>query len=232
MKGKLTFLLLLFCAQSLVIKAQDSDFATWTSIGTEKKLGKFSIGAEAEYRLNDNSSTFNRIDLQFETAYKIAKPVKIGFGYKYMYFNDIEYSDYQPRQRYFAYLQTQKKFNDFKLSVKLKFQRTVKDESDRIKASGEYDTYKINPAWVFRPRIKLSYNIPQIKLTPSFSYEAFLRLNESNEEKFYESRYKLAFEYKFNKAHCLELYNMLNTEIDDALKINTYILGLKYKFEF
>jgi hypothetical protein len=229
MQGKFVFFLLIFCSYWGFTKAQS---AIWTSIGVEKQVKKWSFGAETEYRTQSNTSEFQRFNVKVEASYKIVKPVNLGLGYEFIYFNDTEYDDYQPRQRYLAFLQAKQKFGDFTISLREQGQRTIKDESDRIKANGEYDTYKVNPEWYWRNKVKVAYNIPHFPVNPSVSIETYYQLNNPDGNKITGLRYMMAFDYKLTKHQNFELYGLLKKSINVSDPSTDRVLGISYLYSF
>jgi hypothetical protein len=230
---KLFFLpfLFLFCCFNF-INAQTSDFGFWNTIGIEKKWKKFSFELESETRINNHISEFNRWGLQFQVSYRLLKPLEAGFTYEYQLFNDVEYSDIQPRQRYSLFLQGKVKMNRFTFIIREKVRRTIKDERDRIDEYGNYDTYKINPKYDWCNLLKLSYNIPNFPITPSLSFQSFYQLNNPDENLFDELRYTITFSYKLKKKHQFDLNGILKQEINITDPVNSYIIGFGYKFTF
>ena len=109
---------------------------------------------------------------------------------------------------------------------------TIKDESNRIKEDGTTDTYKMNPEWSWRNRLTLSYNIPNSKVTPSLSAESFYQLNNPDGNSFDNMRYQLSFDYKINKRNHVELFGVINSELESEDATGKYILGAAYKYSF
>ncbi|MBN1181428.1 MAG: DUF2490 domain-containing protein [Bacteroidales bacterium] len=212
--------------------AQTGDFGIWTSIGAKKEIGKWDMGVNTEVRTFNNSSQFQRWSIELDAEYKLMKQIKAGMVYIYFYFNDVEYADYQPRVRYAGFVQGKLTVGDFHFYLREKVQRTIKDESDRIKESGKYDNYRINPEWTLRSRVKIDYNIPHFPGTPSFSIEPFYQLNNPDGNTFNNIRYTLSFDYKISKQHEIKAYGLTDNElnVDDAVRM--YVLGLGYTFSF
>jgi hypothetical protein len=232
MKNKCCVFFSYFLLLSSSLWAQTEDFGVWTSVGAEKKLGKWNFGTNAELRTKNNSGQVDRLSFQLETAYNILKPLKAGVSYEFIYYNDSEYSDYQPRQRYSLFLQGDKKFGDFSISLRERTQRTVKDERDRITESGGYDSYKVNPEWYWRNRIKVEYNIPHFPVNPSLSFETFYQLNNPDGNTFDNLRYTVSFSYKLAKHHKVEVYGLVNKKINVTAPVTTYVGGFGYIFSF
>jgi hypothetical protein len=230
MKMKASLFLFLLLLTSANLWAQTEDFGVWTTIGAEKKLGKWNIGTEAELRTNSNAGQVSRWSLRLETSYNIIKPLKVGGSYQYIDFYDSKYADFQPRHRFFLYLQGKQKLGNFIFTLRERVQVTTKDESDRIKASGNIDTYKINPEWNWRNRLKAEYNIPHFPVSPSFSIESFYQLNNPDGNSFNNMRYALGFKYKPMKRHEFELYGLFDKEMNVNNPVKKYVVGIGYVY--
>jgi hypothetical protein len=232
MRNKPYSFLFFFLFISPSLWAQTGNWGSRTSIGAEKELGKWDFDANVEFRTKYNFEQTDRWCFQLNTAYSIIKPIKIGAGYEFIYFYDLKYSDYQPRQRYLLFLEGKQSIGKFKFSIREQFQRTIKDERDRIKDNGKYDHYNINPEWYWRNRIKVAYNIPKCPITPSFSFEAFFQLNNSDGNQFDKLRYTLSVDYKLHKRHKFQVYGLIDQKINVETPVNRYIIGLGYTYSF
>jgi long-subunit fatty acid transport protein len=214
------------------LDAQTSDFGIWVSAGVTKKLWKWNLDASGELRLKENTSQVDRMSLQFNASYHINKPLSAGIGYEFIYYHDSKYADYQPRQRYMLFIQGKQKFGHFSFSLREKIQRTIKDESDRLKENGDYDNYKINPEWVWRNRLALAYNIPRFPVNPAFSFESFYQLNNPDGNKFEKLRFTLALSFKPGKHHEFKVYGLIDQKINVDNPYKRFILGTGYTFSF
>jgi len=230
--AKKNLFLILFLYISFSILAQTTDFGSWTNIKLEKKWNKWQFETELELRTQDKLQNWNRYSAQLEASYKILKPIELGIKYQYISFNDIEYSDIQARQRYAAYLQGKIKWGQFSFSLREQFMRTIKDERDRIRYSGEHDTYKVNPEWEWRNRLLVFYNIPDFKINPSIAFESFYTLNHPDQNTFNKLRFTGSLHYKLNKMHKFELFGLYDHEINVDNPSSSIILGLSYTFSF
>ncbi len=232
MNYKITLLLPALLVLPLILKAQTSDFGIWTSLGIEKKLGKWDIAAEAELRTQDNAKQMNRWSLGIEPSLNITKWLKLGAAYEFIYFNDIKYTDYQPRHRGYVFAQGKYKWGRFSLSVRERFQVTKKDDSDRIKSSGNINTYRINPEWTWRNRFKIGYDIPKFPVKPAFSFETFYQLNNPDGNTFDKLRYTISLSYDITKHHQFEAFGLLDKDINVTNPVSYYVLGVGYNFSF
>lgn len=223
-----SFLLLV----SISLSAQNDDFGVWSSIEITKKLKKIELNGELELRTRDNLQNISRLSGKVGVEYRIIKPLRVGVAYQYLHFHDMEYSDYQPRNRFIAYLQGRQKWGNFTFSLRERIQVTTKDESDRIKSSGKIDTYKMNPDWVWRNRLKIAYDIPKSRVTPAVSVESFYQLNNPDGNVFEGMRYTLSGSYKINKKQSVELFGLYDKEINVNNPENRYVAGVIYTYSF
>jgi hypothetical protein len=224
------FVILLLITTTL--KAKTNDFGLWTSVGAEKKLGKWNFEGEAELRTKENATAIDRLGIGLTAGYQLLKPITIGAGYDFIYFNDTKYLDYQPRHRANLFITGKQKLGGFTFSLRERVQLTAKDVSDRIKESGKIDNYKVNPEYMWRNKLKVEYNIPKFPVTPAFSAESFFTLNNPDGNSFKQIRYTLSLDYKLSKHHKFEIYGMYDDEISSEDPVQNFVLGIGYKFCF
>ena len=226
------FILFMAMLLPVLLCSQSNDFGVWSNISLEKNMKKWNFVATAEVRTQSNTSELNRSSLQLSTDYQILKPLKLGVSYEFMYFNDAKYSDFQPRHRANLFVQGRQKFGDFTISLREKVQVTSKDESDRIKKSGKIDTYKANPEWIWRNRLKFAYDIPEFPINPDISFETFYQLNNPDGSTFDKLRYTLTLNYKLSKQHRFELFELIDQDINITSPVTSFITGFGYVFSF
>ncbi|MBP1616352.1 MAG: hypothetical protein H6Q14_179 [Bacteroidetes bacterium] len=233
MKRKFVFFIAGMIFAVLGMAQTTNDFGIWSSAGASKDLGnKWSVSGEIENRTRDNSSEISRWGVQLGAEYKLWKPLTVGLAYQFQYYHDMKYFDFQQRNRFIGYLQGKHKWNNFSFSLRERFQITTKDESDRIKASGKIDDYKINPEWIWRNRFKVAYNIPSCRFTPAFSIETFYELNNPDGNQFEGLRYTLSVEYKMSKRSSLELSGIYDKEVNTDEPTNRTVIGIGYSHKF
>lgn len=212
--------------------AQSDDFGVWTSIEAARKIKKLELNGELEFRTRDNLQSIARVSGKIRAEYRILTPLRVGVAYQYIHFHDVEYSDFQPRNRFIGYVQGRQKWGNFTFSLRERVQVTTKDESDRIKNSGKIDTYKMNPDWIWRNRLKIAYDIPKCKITPAVSVESFYQLNNPDGNVFEGMRYTLSGSYKINKQQSIELFSLIDKEMNVKNPENRYIVGATYAYSF
>ncbi len=211
--------------------AQIENFGTWTSISAEKNLGDIGLGAETELRTILGVRLINRASVGLSADYRINDYLKVAAGYSFMNNLDTKYENYQFRHRFNAGATGRFKVDRFTFSLRERVQLTTKDESKRIRDNGTIDTYRINPAWVWRNRFQAEYNIRKSKFTPSFSVESFYELNNPAGNSFYKMRYTLTCDYRINKRNSVSVFTVLNTGFDDEDMYGKYILGINYNIK-
>jgi len=211
--------------------AQEKDYGIWSSTCIKKKYKKINYEINGELRTRNNTQDIKSINLKIICSYNL-NIFNAGIGYQFIYFNDIEYKDYQPRQRMFAFISVEKNFNNLSILIRERFQRTIKDERDRIRLDGSYDTYRVNPEWEWRNRIKLSYYIRKTPINLITSFESFYCLSDPEFNRFNKLRYTIGIDYRLSKKHTLEIYCLKDKEINIKNPLTTYVTGISYKFKF
>jgi len=214
------------------VQAQSQLFNTWTSVSIDRKWNKWMFGGEAELRSRDFWGHTRRLSLQAEVSRILIKNVRAGASYTFINFYDSKYDDFQPRHRFTLLTSGKWKPDDFTFTLTEKLQLTTRDESDRIKDNGTIDTYSINPSLVWRNKLKAGYNIPGIPLNPSVSVETFFQMNNPEGNAFECMRYTLSLQYKLNKGNELEIFGLLDQELNVSKPTDTYVMGIGYHFSF
>ncbi|HEY4786254.1 MAG TPA: DUF2490 domain-containing protein [Bacteroidales bacterium] len=211
---------------------QTNGFGIWSTLGIEKRAGKWNFNLEGELRTKDNASQVSRWSLSLIPSFRFNKHLEVGGGYEYIYFYDSKYADFQPRNRFILFVQGKQNLGNFTLTLRERAQVTFKDESDRIKSSGKIDTYKINPEWIWRNRLKVAYNIPKFPINPAISFETFYQLNNPEGNNFCKLRYTLAFHYNLAKHHHFELYGLIDKQINVNNPVMNHVIGIGYTYSF
>ncbi|WP_163717865.1 DUF2490 domain-containing protein [Mangrovibacterium lignilyticum] len=218
-----TILLFFLLPTAVKVHAQTKDFGAWFGFELEKELKDWAFSLAEEVRSVNNLNDLHGLYTTLGVDYKLSKRFKIGTSYQFIYFNDTEYDDFQPRHRLNLFATGNVKWNHFKFSLRERLQTTFKDESER--------DYKMNPKIRWRSRFELEYNIPKSKFTPAFSVETYYQLNNPDGNKFDQIRYKLSGSYKLNKRNELSLYGQLYHEINVKNPVDLSVVGVEYKFK-
>jgi len=226
----LLFTLLLVCGY---MSAQQENYGTRLGMGIEKKLHNWTFAAEGELRTIYYVRLISRGSLQLSTDYKIAKPLTVGAGYEFMNYLDVKYKDYQLRHRAYAHATGKVEWKRFTFSLREKIQFTTKDESDRIKPNGKIDTYAINPAWLSRTRLKISYDINNAPVATYLAFEANYQLNNPDGNMMDNYKLTLGATYKLDKKHSFDFYLLGNKDISLIAdeEQSKFALGISYTFK-
>ncbi|KAF5047951.1 hypothetical protein DSECCO2_455190 [anaerobic digester metagenome] len=201
MKTDKTILTLILFFLVQLLNAQEENFGTRISLGCEKKLDNWSFSAEGEVRTIYYVRLISRGSLQLAADYKISKPFSVGAGYEVMNFLDVKYKDYQLRNRLYFQASGKYEWNRFTFSLREKIQLTTKDDKDRIKPNGKIDTYRIDPSWMSRTKLKVSYNINKSSFSPFVCGELNYQLNNPDGNKIDNIKVMLGTSYKLKKKH-------------------------------
>lgn len=227
--NRLFIFLMSFLAWSPMLMSQNESYGTWTSMGVEKEYKKWDFGAETELRTIYYTRLIERWSLGVNADYSLFKQLKVGVGYQFMNKLDQKYLNYSIRNRFNLGATGKLKLADFSFTLRERIQMTQKDDSKRIQDDGTIDTYSVNPEWSWRNRLAMAYNIPHFKVTPSFSVESFYQLNNPDGNTFDNMRYVLSFDYKINKHNNIEIYGVINSNLESDDATGKYILGVSYK---
>ncbi len=224
--------ILLFLLVPIVGFAQDDSFRTWTSVGVKKSLNNWELSTEAEIRKAGFYEKTLRSSIGFAAYYDVSKVIEVGPAYTLIQFYDSKYDDYQMRHRFDFTVTGKHEIKRFTIRLREQIEYTNKDESDRIRDNGTIDTYRINPELLWRNRLKISYNVKGIPLTPSLAAESFYQLNNPDGNIFEKFRYTMSLSYKVAKQHEFQLFSIINQDRADPNSQTEYVLGLGYTFDF
>ena len=223
------------------LQAQESEFGLWTSLGVKKSLNKkWAIGAEAEYRAQDNLKSTDRWSLGISTDYKLTSWLKAEAGYIYMHKRKMsDYTDkgnfvpayWQPRHRVFVSFTGTAKLNRFKLSLRERWQWTATKGLSTPKYDGDDLSERISDKVVnghgenvLRSKLQLEYDIQHSGFTPFISVEHY----QANKLK--KMRYTIGTEYELSKQHAFKALFIYNDPSSgDEMKGTIVSLGYTLK---
>ncbi len=233
MRSRILLLLAVLLPATSLMAQEEEPGGIWTGITIEKNITKkWSVDTEIEFRSNGFSPSRDRFGIQFGTDYEIFKNFKLGASYNWMNVNDdykynnagvIRTDYFQNRHRINAQAVYRYDIGDFRLQLRERFRVTYKDDSDRIMEDGTINTNRLNPDYVWRNRLKISYNKKKLDWTPYVSFETYYLLNDPEEIRFYNaegSDYKVGnsyisrlrsiagIAYKINKRNSIEVYGL------------------------
>lgn len=208
--------LLLFCLKT---KSQVNDAGLWLTLGAEKKISqKFSTQLTQCFRLNENYSELGTSFTEIGLKYKLAKKLSITGTYRFAQKRKVN-DFYSLRHRYNIDLGYKFKVKKVSITLRERFQSSYKDVGRREKGNV--------PANYFRSKITLQYNLNK-KYTPFVSGELFYEIKQYIDN----MRFKAGFDYEFNKLSSLNVYYMIDKEINVKNPWTNYVLGIGYNYSF
>lgn len=200
-------------------KTQVNDAGLWLSVDVEKKITqKFSAQFSHALRYNENISELGTSFSEIGLSYKIIKPLSFGAVYRFAQRKRVD-DFYSNRHRYAFNVVYRLKISQFKLNFREQYQSSYKD-------IGTSETGSI-PTNHFRSKITIAYDLEK-KYTPYVSYELFYEIGEYIDN----MRYKGGVEYEINKFHTVEMYYMLDKEMNVKNPWTNYVIGLGYNLTF
>jgi len=199
--------------------AQENDAALWLNFSLQKNLTQsLSISCNEELRLNENFSELGTLLTDFSFNYRISEHFDISANYRFSNKRRLDDS-YSKRHRYYFDFSYKYKVNQVQVSFRSRFQSQYNDYNSS--AEGHI------PKNHFREKISLQYDASD-KITPYFFLEPYLLLNSSQSILFDNIRFSLGIEYKFNRIHKLNLYYMIQKEMNVKNPLTEFITGIGY----
>lgn len=228
--------------------AQSDDFGIWTSAGLEKKITKdLTLGGELEFRSGNNLKNVDRWDAGISLDYRLAKWLKAGVGYTYLYDYHPEEYTYQDdgdlnkrtmtyfgsRHRFNVSLTASKSFGKLNVSLRERWQYTYRPQQDNMRMDYQHADLGYSYAVkgkaknVWRNRLMLKYKTGNF-LQPYLSGETYI--GGSGMDKL---RLSLGTELKLSKQSSLNVgYIYQKAYDDDDGEGNKHVLSIGYKFKF
>jgi hypothetical protein len=198
------------------------DFGTWWGAEVRKTFARdFRASLQAEYRLNENSSSTKNFYIAPAIRYAPLKWLYLNAGYRFD-------NRFQKEDRYFN---QRHRFN-FDIGFTYELKRFDLEYRTRFQLQWEnYFSSKIEyPIMFSRNLIGVTFKWPQLPLSTSASGELWLPI-ESNTE-LSKFRFILAQEYKVTKQHRIQLRFVFQTDLNSTEIWRDYILSTRYIFSF
>jgi hypothetical protein len=196
-----------------VAHSKTEKFGTWIEVDITKKFLKdFEFSFIPELRLQDDF-TVDEYIFEGKLSYE---PFKfLGFAAAYRHDTNVKKNEDEVSQSMVFDITGKTKYKRLSGSLRARFTNDI--DGDEIDKSSYY----------FRPRVKIAYNIKNIKIEPYISYEVFYSFRE---KEVYKGRFDVGFSRKFNKIHEAGLYYRLNDYY--AGQSSIHILGINYGLKF
>lgn len=210
----------LFCDTPAI--CQDKDAQLWTSLSIEAKLvKKLTANVSQELRFNENMTEAGTIYTDFGLEYKINKYFQVALNYRFVEKRRKD-NYYSFRQRMYVDIKYEKKLKPIKIQLRCRIQ----DEYADIGRDSDGGIAK----YYLRNKISLKWDTEK-PITPYLSVELFTPLVSPWYGAFDNIRASSGVEYAFSKHHKIDLYYMIQKEINVSRPETDFVVGLGYSFK-
>lgn len=204
------------------LMAQVNDAGLWTSIALEKKITKrISLVASEELRFNENISELGTAFTEIGPQFKIYKGFNAGISYRFIQKRRLDDS-YSIRHRINTDLSYRIKLNDFTISLRERYQV----QYGQNYFYGESETAKTT----LRSKLNLKYRINK-KFDATVFGEVFNPLF-TGESYFSDFRTGAGIDYQIIKPLSIEVFYLINKELNIANPTTDYISGFGLTYSF
>lgn len=205
------------------VNAQVNDACLWSSLNIEKKITPvLSANLNQEFRFNENVSELGVFFTDIGLNYKINKFIRVSGNVRFINNKQLDDS-YCKRYRYYFDLSFRQKYKPVVISFRTRFQSQYKINTE---------DNATNPIYYNRNKLTIKFDLDK-KYSPYVSSELFLPLNKQNDFIMLDNiRYAAGIEYKFNRIHSLDLFYMIDKEVNQVNPLTNYIVGIGYYFTF
>lgn len=210
----LFFIILSFIVNKVF--CQQTEWNYWANLDISKSINKkWSLYFVPEVRFTNE---FKVDEYYFEPGleYQPINFLEIGANYRFL-INERETKSTQYFGRVALYIKGNYEINKFAFQLKTKYCNYSDFDTDDDNSSDPYLRYSL----------KVKYDIPKSKLTPSVAMELFHQLSDNEIDK---TRATFALDYKINKSQKVGLSYILQDYIKKDEKKN--IISLEYKISF
>jgi hypothetical protein len=204
------------------LKAQVKNAGLWTSFSLEAKLTKkVSVNLSEELRFNENISELGTALTETGIAYKPNKNFQISGNYRFTQKHRTD-DNYNLKHRFYIDVKYEKKVKPFKITFRSRWQDefSQRGHSDNAGASNFYLRNKLNIEWDMNKHF-----------APYLSTEVFSPVNYPREYFFDNIRSSAGIEYTLTKNHKIDLYYMVQNELNVSNPETDFILGIGYSFK-
>lgn len=194
---------------SLIVFAQDEVEARFSAQLRFSPMKDIKLYVTPELRV-DNEGV-DKFLTEIELKYSPLKVLDIGASYELlMNFKTNNPTEYIHRLT--IYSEAEHKFERFSPALRIMFANYDEDES--------ISNY-------LRYRVKVGYDIPNLKIDPSISVELYHEITSGD---FYKIRYSIGADWRFAKKQSIGLEYKMDDYVDaDKVK---HIIGLAYSYKF
>ena len=203
-------------------EGQTQDAGLWTSVNFEAKLVKsVSATVSEELRFNENITELGAALTDVGLNYKLNKHFQFSVNYRFTqrHRNDNYYSF---RHRFYVDIKYSKKLKPLEFSIRTRLQDQVSDIG-RASDGGV-------PEYYLRNKLSMKWDLNK-PYTPYISFELFSSLNYPRSYAFDGMRAAAGVEYAFSKHHKVDLYYMIQKELNVSQPETDFVVGLGYYYK-
>ena len=192
------------------LRAQSTDFATWSAIEINHPFNKKTdFRFTEQLRLNNGSSSYKVSYSDFGLSYKISKHFSVAANYR------LNITPIDLQHRFYADVSISQKINKLSGSFRLRFQKQFEIAN--------------NPTNYLRPKFSFKYKLSK-QIVPYTAFESGYRIyNKGNRFDFY--RIYLGSSFNLNKFMSMDLYYLLSGEFNVNDPSTAHIAGLTLAFD-
>jgi hypothetical protein len=202
--------------------SQNKDFQIWSGIALNKEITKkIQLGLEEQIRLSENATKIKQYYTAFSATYKLNKHLDIEGSYRFIQKN--ESSSFQTNHRLSFDIGLRKKIAPLTFSLRARYQK-------EFYPVYFYDENPLKPTQYLRNKLSIEAKTIK-KLNVYLSSELFYQLDNPAGNIFDKLRNEIGMQYKINKKNFINLFFMLQKQINVSKANSDYILGVNYKIK-
>ncbi|TXD52695.1 MULTISPECIES: DUF2490 domain-containing protein [unclassified Polaribacter] len=220
------FVSLLLCTDNTFSQVEDNDdFAFWSSVGIDYKIGKkLKIGFEQNIRLKDNATTTEEYFSEFNIEYELFKNFEIGVGLRHISENDDQ-GKRQGIENHFRYnVDVSYKYDISRFELSHRFRYQNKNQLGITELDGDI------PSENLRFKTDLEYNIRKWPLDPELSGEVFHSFSKGEIIRYSKYRLTLGTSYDLDKFGKFGIYYRYEGSVIPRRISRLTIFGLDYTY--
>ncbi len=215
------YFLIFLC--SGISKAQQKDAVFWGGVNFEKKLSKrFSVSLFNQYALNQNLAELGYYFFDVGINFKYNDHVSLSGNYRLSEIRNLD-NFYNDRQVLYGDLSYSKGFGNFSFALRTRYQQSYYGLSFT-----ESENYKRNKNFS-RNKITIKYKLNRI-YSFYISGEQYYRWNNKNRTEAWRSG--IGVYYQFNLYNRIELYYLIQQQVNLKNPQTDYISGITYYYKF
>ena len=201
--------------------SQVNDAGLWMSAGFEKQIHKkLSVFVEQDLRMNENISEAGTIFTDLGGQYKLVKNLSFSVSYKFMLKRRVD-DRYSKRHRYMLDLAYRYKFRKFMLTLRERLENQYQDYYSRPEGPV--------PECSVRSKLTVKYHLKK-RIEPFAYAELFYLMNTKKGKIINTERFSAGFNYKLTRTSSLDVYYLINKELNVKDPITDFVMGLGYSY--